>query len=205
MRRNSLIERDDSSVESWFIVVCGGGRMSQPVPYAKRALLIAAGSLLCAHGMLRAQTNAEVNAGIQFNFSSPGARSLGLGGAFLGLADDATAAYTNAAGLTVLSKPEVSAEGRRSSYTNEYTDHGHAFGNPTGFGTDTVAGLAAKSAKDDVNSLSFVSFVYPQDRWSVAAYRQELANFGASFKTQGPFFGSAPAGGRPLPTHPDAA
>lgn len=174
--------------------------MNECVPHAKRALLLAAGSLLFVSGMLRAQTNAEVNAGIQFNFSSPGARSLGLGGAFLGLADDATAAYTNPAGLTVLSKPEVSAEGRRSSYTNEYTDHGHAFGSPTGIGTDTVAGLAAKSAKDDVNSLSFVSFVYPQSRWAVAAYRQELANFGASFRTGGAFFGADPAIRRLFPT-----
>ena len=51
-----------------------------------------------------AQTNSEINAGIQFNFSNPGARSLGFGGAFIGLADDATAAYTNPAGLTNLSK-----------------------------------------------------------------------------------------------------
>jgi long-chain fatty acid transport protein len=174
--------------------------MNECASHARKVRLFAAAMLLISSRLAHGQTNAEVNAGIQFNFSSPGARSLGLGGAFLGLADDATAAYTNPAGLTVLSKPEVSAEGRRSSYTNEYTDHGHAFGNPTGIGTDTVAGLAAKSAKDDVNSLSFVSFVYPQSRWSVAAYRQELANFGASFKTQGAFLGSAPAVGRLFPT-----
>ena len=36
-------------------------------------------------------TSDEVNAGIQFNFANPGARALGMGGAFLGLADDATA------------------------------------------------------------------------------------------------------------------
>ena len=35
-------------------------------------------------------TSDEVNAGIQFNFANPGARALGMGGAFLGLADDAT-------------------------------------------------------------------------------------------------------------------
>ena len=36
--------------------------------------------------------NTEDMQGLQFNFSTPGARSLGMGGAFLGRADDATAA-----------------------------------------------------------------------------------------------------------------
>ena len=54
----------------------------------------------------------EINAGIVFNFSAPGARSLALGGAFVGLADDATAAYVNPAGLTLLSRPQLSTEVR---------------------------------------------------------------------------------------------
>src|SRR5712692_1213566 len=87
-----------------------------------------------------AQTNSEINASVQFNFSNPGARSLGFGGAFIGLADDATAAYTNPAGLTNLSKPEISFEGRYFLYRNEFLDRGHAFGAPTGSGTDTIAG-----------------------------------------------------------------
>ena len=47
---------------------------------------------------------------IEFDFSNPGARSLAMGGAFVGLADDATAAYANPAGLTALLQPEVSLE-----------------------------------------------------------------------------------------------
>ena len=45
---------------------------------------------------------------LQFSFSDPGARSMGFGGAFVGLADDATAAIANPAGLAQLIKPEVS-------------------------------------------------------------------------------------------------
>jgi hypothetical protein len=45
---------------------------------------------------------------IPFDFLNPGARSLALGGAFTGLADDATVAFTNPAGLVQLSRPEVS-------------------------------------------------------------------------------------------------
>jgi len=38
----------------------------------------------------------------------PGARALGMGGAFIGVADDATAAEANPAGLTILTRPEAS-------------------------------------------------------------------------------------------------
>lgn len=45
-----------------------------------------------------------------FRFNNPGARANAMGGAFIGLADDATAAYANPAGLTILTKPEISIE-----------------------------------------------------------------------------------------------
>jgi long-subunit fatty acid transport protein len=138
-----------------------------------------------------AQTNAEVNAGIQLNFSTPGARSLALGGAFLGLADDATAAFANPAGLTILSKPEVSIEGRRWSYSPKFIDRGHAFGEPTNFGVDNVSGLVSKTSEDNVTGLSFLSFVYPGRSWAVAVYRHELANFENNFRTNGAFFDNA--------------
>ena len=57
-------------------------------------------------------TDIESLSGLQFNFGNPGARSLGMGGAFLGRADDASAAEANPAGLTILRKPEISVEGR---------------------------------------------------------------------------------------------
>src|ERR1700740_1184789 len=57
-------------------------------------------------------TDIESLSGLTFNFGNPGARSLGMGGAFLGLADDASAAEANPAGLTILRKPEVSIEAR---------------------------------------------------------------------------------------------
>jgi long-chain fatty acid transport protein len=70
---------------------------------------------LCTVGALPAfaqNTDIEALAGLQFNFGNPGARSLGMGGAFIGLADDASAAEANPAGLTILRKPEVSIEAR---------------------------------------------------------------------------------------------
>lgn len=143
---------------------------------------------LFAAGGASAQTNAEVNAGLQFNFSTPGARSLGLGGAFIGLADDATAAFTNPAGLTILRRPEVSLEGRSWTYTHETPVEGRTFGAATGIGVDARSGLRSRDFEDDVSAPSFASFVYPRDRWAVALYRHVLADFEARVETQGPFF-----------------
>jgi len=137
------------------------------------------------------ETNKPASGGsfqIEYNFSNPGARSLALGGAFVGLADDATAAYANPAGLVKLSRPEVSAEGRKWSFTNAYPNSGHAFGKPLDLGVDDTRGIRTATDGDSTRGLSFVSFVYPKGKWSVAFYRQELANFEANVRTGGPFF-----------------
>jgi long-chain fatty acid transport protein len=145
------------------------------------------GALLVVCADAPAQTTAEVNAGVQFNFSTPGARSLGLGGAFIGLADDATAAYANPAGLTVLSEPEISFEGRNWSYNNSFVNGGRLIGSPSGTGIDTVAGLRAGDSESTENGVSFLSAVYPRRRWAVALYRHQLAKYQAEFTTPGAF------------------
>ena len=67
-------------------------------------------AVLSAPGSVFAQ--AELPPTFEFSFSNPGARSIGFGGAFAALADDATAAFANPAGLVQLVDPEVSIEGR---------------------------------------------------------------------------------------------
>src|SRR3984893_5889438 len=57
-----------------------------------------------------AQTNDEIFPTLQWNFSTPGARANGMGRTFIGMADDATAAITNPAGLMNLTRPQVYAE-----------------------------------------------------------------------------------------------
>ncbi|MBK6729134.1 MAG: hypothetical protein IPG63_18400 [Xanthomonadales bacterium] len=75
----------------------------------KKLLPLAIGvALLAAASSAFAVTDEEGNASLQFNFSAPGARSLAMGGAFIGLADDATAAFSNPARLVQLASPEVS-------------------------------------------------------------------------------------------------
>jgi len=45
---------------------------------------------------------------VNFNLSGAGARAMGMGGAFIGVADDATAIAWNPAGLIQLERPEIS-------------------------------------------------------------------------------------------------
>lgn len=72
---------------------------------------------------LTGQTDETIFREFQFDFSTPGARANGMGRAFVGLADEATAAYSNPAGLSVLESPEFSIEGRENiSYFPALTD-----------------------------------------------------------------------------------
>jgi hypothetical protein len=88
---------------------------------------------------------------------SPGARSLGLGGAFVAVADDATAAWANPSGLMQLARPEISLEGRSWNEDRE--------------GTAT-----------NQSNLGFLSFVLPREKWSIAIYFQTLSSL--EFPTQ---------------------
>jgi long-chain fatty acid transport protein len=129
----------------------------------------------------------QIQFSFQFSFSNPGARSLGFGGAFVGLADDATAAFANPAGLVQLARPEVSIEGRSWSYSTPYTATGRVFGEPTGIGIDTHTGIQLERSEADLSGLSFLSFVYPKKKWSLAFYRHQLAKFESASETQGLF------------------
>jgi len=82
---------------------------------------------------------------------SPGARSLGLGGAFVAVADDATAAWSNPSGLMQLARPEISLEGRSWNEDRE--------------------GVASNES-----SLGFLSFVLPRREWAIAFYAQTLSS-----------------------------
>ena len=115
-------------------------------------------------------TDIESLAGLQFNFGNPGARSLGMGGAFLGLADDASAAEANPAGLTILRKPEVSIEARNYQEQQIFS----------------TSGTFPEIARTDFNhysqriELTFGSFVYPYKKFTFGAYYHEpLRNEGA--------------------------
>jgi hypothetical protein len=99
---------------------------------------------------------AQGNLAVQGVFAvNPGARSVGLGGAFVAIADDATAAFANPAGLVQIGRPEISAELRATITSND----------------DPLLGYAGP----EVSGLGFFAFVYPSERWAVALYSHQLA------------------------------
>ena len=176
--------------------------MKLRLPVAISLALIGSTTLLSSESAL-AITDLETNAALPFSFSNPGARSLGMGGAFAGLADDATAAYTNPAGLTQLVQTEVSLEGRRVETNSPFTSGGSATINPF-----ALTGVQLGNTRNTNSSPSFISLVLPRGDWSFAFYRHELAKFNTSFTNAGgtvlsdfivggnvqqvaPFFGSA--------------
>jgi hypothetical protein len=63
--------------------------------------------------------SSELNIGSSYNPVGSGARAIGMGGAFIGVADDATAASWNPGGLIQLEKSEISIVG---TFTNRSDD-----------------------------------------------------------------------------------
>ena len=129
------------------------------------ALMVAA-ALTCAAAPAFAITDEEGNASLQFSFVPPGARALGMGGAFIGLADDATAAYTNPAGLTQLVNKEFSLEYRNARFSTEF------------IAGDLPQYDTATSREDGVG---FLSYVMPFENWAIALYRHEFLRYSTSF------------------------
>ncbi len=108
------------------------------------------------------------NNAFYFRFNNPGARSNGMGGAFIGLADDATAAYANPAGLTILTKPEISVEYKWGEVTNSVTDF-----------------VGTQEYDETHSGLSFLSYVHPMEKTSVAVFRHQFLNQEANFVYRG--------------------
>ena len=165
----------------------------------KKMLPLAIGAaLLAASSGAFAITDEEGNASLQFNFSAPGARSLAMGGAFIGLADDATAAFSNPAGLVQLASKEVSFEQRINDYSTEYVRTGSYTPDPF-----NINGLGYDEARSSTHSPSFVSFVWPHEKWAVAVYRHEFLNYETSFSSRGVDSGLANGAGDIFPFSAD--
>ncbi len=79
------------------------GRISAPVRNGAAAAFFVL-SLLAAPQAPRAESGGQPGAFLQYGV---GARSLGMGGAFYAIADDASAIYWNAAGLSTLQRKEL--------------------------------------------------------------------------------------------------
>lgn len=76
-----------------------------------------------------------------------GARAIGMGGAFIAIADDATAASWNPAGLVQLERPELSMVGAHVSRTEDFSSSSHPEVN--------------NSARTDDSNINYFSATYP--------------------------------------------
>lgn len=132
-----------------------------------------------------AQTTAQIP--LQFDFLAPGARSMALGSAFTARADDATAAFTNPAGLVQLFEPEVSFELRYRRNETPFLAAGRISGTITGIGEDTIQGPVFGTSVDQGTVPSFASFVYARRRLAVSAYRHQLVELQNAFLYRGVF------------------
>jgi long-subunit fatty acid transport protein len=108
-----------------------------------------------------------------FNFASPGARANAMGRAFVGLADDATAAQSNPAGLVLLSRPEVSFENKTTG-----------FASPRPAAANSLRTGETVDFGETINSPAFASFVYPTRNLRVALFRQEFLNYREEFRLE---------------------
>ncbi len=110
---------------------------------------------------------------IPLSFAPPRARALGMGCAFIAIAEDATGAGSSPAGLTTLTRPEVALYARGSSFDVDAVDL-----NAMGaldvidfFGTPAVGDSSPVVTLDDsVTDVSFASFVKPFRRWAFSIY-----------------------------------
>ena len=141
-----------------------------------------------ASPQLYAVTDEEIFRAFSLNLTTPGARAIGMGGAFIGRADDATAAESNPAGLTILARPEVSIEyrhrdARRSdiNVTNIPITNLDANPSPPDIGIDFgLANFSASDSLDSVDTVGFLSYVHPFENWTIAFSRHQLINVEAT-------------------------
>lgn len=75
----------------------------------RRCVFLCVVVMMLGVGLAEAQSDGYAFTGINFNFTNPGARARGIGGAFVAIADDSTAALANPAGLAYLDR-EISLE-----------------------------------------------------------------------------------------------
>jgi len=117
---------------------------------------------------LFAVTDEEIFRDFNFNLTNPGARSLGIGGAFIAVSDDATGALANPAGLMLLARPEFFTEVRDTNADDASIEQQVL--NPFG----DQSGITSETSPSGVFSPSFISFVHPWKRFAAGISRIEV-------------------------------
>jgi len=116
----------------------------------------------------RAQTDSALLSKVSFNLTNPGGKSIAMGGAFTAIADDATAALVNPAGLGLISSIEFAVSGKR---TDETLGLVTARATATGPLASAYPGIETTNVDRDARaaSVDFAGVVVPVSRRLVAA------------------------------------
>jgi len=129
---------------------------------------------------LAVQVSAQQN--INFNFAGQGARALGMGGAFIGIADDATAISWNPGGLGQLDRAELSTVGKftmgKSSWDpSTVTQYGYTTKYPSASESHFVLNFASGAVpiKLGRNNLTFALAF--QQQWDFYAKEEKDDTF----------------------------
>ena len=138
---------------------------------------------------IQAGTDSPFDANLTINYQPPGARSQAMGGAFIGLADDATAAYVNPAGLVQLSKPELMTQFNSGTtgldihnFNGQYVERSGA-GYP---GTElTYNDLSGFTSHASGQGLNFLSYAHPFRHAVIAISVAKTIDYHVNGITQG--------------------
>ncbi len=144
--------------------------------------------LLGAGAPVRALTDEEIFRDFRFNFINPGARSVGLGGAYIAAAADATAAEANPAALHYISRSEAFVEYRVRRPDLQVQSPSRMFGSNDPGSMETFTDFQLVNDREDDELLSFVSFAQPfklgKRRATVAVSRQTVLSVENSLESQ---------------------
>ncbi|MCB1043302.1 MAG: outer membrane protein transport protein [Acidobacteria bacterium] len=138
-------------------------------------------SLFILSPLVMAQHNNRSARDLQFRFGNPGARSLGFGGAFLGLADDATAPVANPAGMARTAKISLSLEVQYESRSETI---------PFGGGSITQTNLFEfdfdfnpQTASHNQFRVPYAAVVIPKGRWRWSVFVHQQADLKRAYTT----------------------
>ena len=132
-------------------------RLAVPCLAALRHIWLCMCFLPC---LVMGQTNEELFREYQFNFNLPGARASAMGGAFIGVADDATSSFSNPAGLAFLNETAVTLEYRRRHLDERTGDIEGKFNTRFGQEETTLDGVAFFSVNFRLKNWYFGVFQY---------------------------------------------
>jgi len=140
-------------------------------------------AVLCWSGAAPAQNDLPANVDLQFRFVNPGARAQAMGGAFVGLADDATAIFSNPAGLAQLRSASVVAELNFVERDHEIPFFGGRI-EQTGL-QDFRFDLESRDFPEETHSVPFIAYVRPGAKLKWGVFYAEQARFERVFQTEG--------------------